>query len=146
MPASSSRTYLFSIKRLQKTSNITYLSEDSYLNEQLSQNKELFLQTPFCPDSLVFCGVSAVEIKDQFDASPLEIYKEDYFELPKIIIFGNRLFLVAPNIKKAKEIEEVLKFHIMVLEKSLTDDKNFLADDELAYLNNWEAEKYRQKL
>jgi len=134
------------LNTLQNTSNIAYLSEDSYLNEQLNQNKELFLQTPFCPDSLVFCGVSAVEIKDLFDASPLEIYKEDYFELPKIIIFENRLFLIAPNTRKAKEMEEVLKFHIMVLEKSLMNDKNFLAEDELAYLKNWEAEKYRQKL
>jgi rhamnose utilization protein RhaD (predicted bifunctional aldolase and dehydrogenase) len=134
------------LSTLQKTSNITFLSEDSYLNKQLNKNKELFLQTPFSPDSLVFCGVSAIEIEDLFDISPLEIYKAAYFELPKIIIFSNKLFLIAPNTRKAKEMEEVLKFHIMVLEKSLMDDKNFLADDELAYLNNWEAEKYRQKL
>jgi rhamnose utilization protein RhaD (predicted bifunctional aldolase and dehydrogenase) len=134
------------LSTLQKTSNITFLSEDSYLNKQLNKNKELFLQTPFSPDSLVFCGVSAIEIEDLFDISPLEIYKAAYFELPKIIIFSNKLFLIAPNTRKAKEMEEVLKFHIMVLEKSLMNDKNFLAEDELAYLNNWEAEKYRQKL
>ena len=43
-------------------------------------------------------------------------------------------------------MEEVLKFHIMVLEKSSGSDKNFLDSKEMAYLGNWEAEKYRQNL
>ncbi len=134
------------LNTVQKNSNIAYLSGDSYLKEQLRKNQELFLQTPFCPDSLVFCGVSAVVIHDLFDIASLESYKEKYFELPKVVIFENKLFFIAPNIKKAKEIEEVTKFHIMVLEQSVKSDKNFLELEELAYLSNWEAEKYRQKV
>ena len=37
-----------------------------------------------------------------------------------------------------------MKFHIMVLEQSVKSDKNFLELEELAYLSNWEAEKYRR--
>ena len=137
-------SHLFSTA--QKSSYIACLSEDSYLNEQLTQNQELFLLTPFCPDSLVFCGVSAVVIEDLLDITPLKNYKEKYFELPKVVIFESKLFFIALNVKKAKEIEEVMKFHIMVLAQSSKSNKNFLEEEELAYLSNWEAEKYRQKV
>ena len=69
-----------------------------------------------------------------------------YFALPKVVIFEDNLFFIAPNIKKAKEMEEVLKFNIMVLEKNISNEKNYLELKELNYLNNWEAEKFRQNL
>ena len=43
-------------------------------------------------------------------------------------------------------MEEVMKFHIFVLEKTINNNNNFLELDELAYLSNWEAEKFRQKI
>ena len=136
-------TYL--LNSMENSENISYLSEDKYLHEMLLKNKELYLKTPFCPDSLVYCGIQAVEIKDVFDLKSLEEYKEKYFELPKVIIVKKNLYFIAPNIKKAKEMEEVFKFHIMVLRQNTKRDINFLELDELAYLSNWEAEKYRQK-
>lgn len=134
------------INSVEKKSNITFLSEDKYLNEQLLQNQELFLQAPFCPDSLVFCGVSAAIIRDLIDTKVFQDYKKKYFDLPKVIIFNQHIFFIAANIKKAKEMEEVMKFHIMVLEKNKKNNKNFLEFQELLYLNNWEAENYRKKI
>ncbi len=134
------------LKRVQKSANISYLSEDCYLNEQLLQHQDLFFYTPFCPDSLVYCGISCCRINNLLDIESLEKYKEKYFELPKVIIFDSKLFFVAPTIKKAKEMEEVFKFHIMVLEQNMKNDINFLDVEELAYLSNWEAEQYRQKI
>ena len=121
---------------------VTYLSEDKLLNEL--STKEI-LQEPFCPDKLVFCGVSGVELKTINDKSSIENYQSKYYELPKIIIFKGNIFCIADNIKKAKEVEEVLKFHSLVIRYS-NEDINYLEEDELAYLSNWEAEKYRQKL
>ena len=120
------------INNIEKNSNIVCLSEDRYLNEQLSKNIDLFFLKPFCPDSLVFCGISAVKIKDFLDVTALQNYRERYFELPKVVIFEENLFLVALNVKKAKEVEEVLKFHIMVLEQSKETNNNFL--DSKKYL------------
>jgi len=134
------------INSFQKTSEITYLVEDAYLNHQLTQNITLFTEPPFCPDGFVFCGACAFHLKDISDSSELNDYKDKYHELPKIIIFKNHIFIRALNVKKAKEIEEVLKFQIMVLEKNLKNNKNFLTTDELLYLSNWEAEKYRKKI
>ena len=50
------------------------------------------------------------------------------------------------NTKKAKEIEEVFKFHIMTLISSHTKEINYLSQEEIQYIGNWEAEKYRQKI
>lgn len=130
----------------ENNENISYLSEDIFLNDQLRQNRKLFFSTPFCPDSLVYCGISSAEIKDFLDIQSLNNYKEKHFELPKIILHNNQIFFRAINVKKAKEMEEVFKFHIMVLSQNITNDKNFLALDELAYLGNWEAEKHRKEM
>jgi len=134
-------TYL--LNSIQKHNNISYLSEDIYLNEQLESNKKLFTLTPFCPDSLVYCGISCVIIDNLLDIETIEKYKNKYFELPKVIIFKNKLYFIATNVKKVKEMEEVFKFHIMVLVQS-NKNINYLELDELAYLSNWEAEQFRQ--
>jgi len=134
------------VNSVKKNSNITYLSEDIFLNNILSQNKDLFLEKPFCPDSLVFCGISAVILENLSDISKIKQYKEKYSELPKIIIFKKYIFINALNVKKAKEIEEVLKFQLMVLDKNLKTNKNFLNFEEISYLCNWEAENFRKKI
>jgi len=136
-------TYL--LNTIQKSNNISYLTEDSYLNKQLLQNKDLFSATPFCPDSLVYCGISSVFINTEFDVVSVEQYRDKFHELPKVIIFENKLYFIAVNVKKAKEMEEVFKFHIMVLAQN-NKEITYLKLDELAYLSNWEAEQYRKDI
>lgn len=133
------------LNNIEKNTNISYLSQDNYLNEMIKKQKNLFFNTPFCPDSLVYCGISTCKINDLQDMRNIKEYENQYFEMPKVIIYKNNLFFIAPNIKKAKEMEEVFKFHIMVLVQNIKNEKNFLKFEELAYLSNWEAEKYRQK-
>lgn len=124
---------------------ITYFSEDNIITNLLKTNEELFFMQPFCPDKLVYCGVSSVKISNLEDVRPIKQYIEKYFEIPKIIIYLGQLFILSKNLKKAKEIEDVLKFHIMTLVFNETN-VNFLDLDEMAYLSNWEAEKFRQVL
>jgi len=133
------------LKSVQENENISFLTEDAVLHKHVATNKALFSKTPFCPDSLVYCGMKSVEIKDTSDEEPIKEYLVKYYELPKIVILENNLYIIAQSIKKAKEIEEVLKFNVLVLENS-TDKINYLELDELAYLSNWEAEKFRQNL
>ena len=133
------------INQIDNQNYISYLSSDMDLNIYLLKNKSLFRTTPFCPDSLVYCRISAVELSNLDGLETLQEYKNKFHETPKILIYQDKLFLIAQNIKKAKEIEEVLKFHIMVLSQN-SENTNFLEFEELAYLSNWEAEKYRQKI
>lgn len=131
---------------IEMNSDISYLSEDLFLNDQLQKNSKLFFNTPFCPDTFVYCGVTPVKIESLIDVNKLNEYKLKNHELPKVIIYSNRLFFRGSSIKKAKEIEEVFKFHIMVLTQNKTKNLNFLEPEELTYLSNWEAENYRQKI
>ena len=134
------------MERIGDSTNLSYLSEDMFLNEQLQKNNKLFSNTPFCPDTFVYCGVNPVRIDSLSDTKSLLDYQKESHELPKVIVYDNKLFFIGSTLKKAKEMEEVLKFHIMALAQNETEKLNFLATDELNYLSNWEAEKYRQEL
>lgn len=118
---------------------IIYLSEDLFLNQILQSNKSLFFKKPFFPDMMVYCGISACE------AEKIESFKKLYNEFPKVLIYKDRLFFIANNLKKAKEMEEVMKAHVMVL-NTTGIEINSLLDEELFYLREWEAERYRQKI
>jgi rhamnose utilization protein RhaD (predicted bifunctional aldolase and dehydrogenase) len=133
------------LKRVENSNNISYLSNDIFLNDLMKSNKKLFFEKPFCPDSFVFCGICALEINDFLDLSLINFYQKKYLSLPKIIIYNNNIFIISESVKKAKEIEDVLKFHLMILSHN-NSNINFLSQDELKYLGNWEAEKFRQKL
>ena len=74
-----------------------------FLNDQLKINRKLFFKKPFCPDTLVFCGISAVEIKDLTDLLSINSYLNTYNQLPKVIIYNNYLFISANSIKKLKK-------------------------------------------
>jgi rhamnose utilization protein RhaD (predicted bifunctional aldolase and dehydrogenase) len=130
---------------IEQNQTISYLSDDEILNSALKANKKLFFKSPFCPDSLVYCGIGAVEIKKLTNLNPVFAYMEKNYVTPIIIIYQNNLFIVSQSVKKAKEIEDVIKFHIMILLHN-NNNINFLQPEELAYLSNWESEKFRQKL
>lgn len=124
---------------------ISYLCSDVYLCKILKKNKDLFFYSPFSPDSHVFCGASAIEINNTSDLDDIIEYRSKYSVLPKIIIFNKNLYIIAKNTKKAREIEDVLKSNLLILEK--TDSKiNFLPKSELDYLSDWDAEKFRQNI
>jgi len=130
---------------LEDNNNITYLTEDTQIIQSVKENLSSFTTTPFCPDSLVYCGFKSIILKDLNDSSAIANYKQEYFELPKIVIFNNNVFIRAINIKKAKEIEEVLKFNCLAIKFS-PNNPQLLKNEELGYLSNWEAEKFRQEL
>lgn len=123
---------------------VAYLSEDCILHNLLRKNGNFSSQKPSVPDTFVFCGVAPLDLKNLESQKPLQDYRDRFHDNPKIIIFDERCYFLAKNIKKAKEIEDVFKAHVLVL-SSLQLDCAFLSDDEIAYLGNWEAEKYRME-
>lgn len=123
--------------------SVAYLCEDRAVIDLLKTQKPLFSKNPYCPDSFVFCGAMPLVVENLSDAGALGAYKSYYHEAPKIIHYGGQIYFIAKNIKKAKEIEEVYKAHLLAL-ASMKGQINYLSDDELAYLGSWEAEKYRR--
>lgn len=134
------------ISALLGGNNISYLSEDICLNSLLKTQPELFHITPFCPDKMVYCCADAVKISTLIDNDPILKFKKNYNDIPKVIIYEDMIFLTGSTIKKCKEVEEVLKFHILALSNIEKQNYNLLSSIELAYIGNWEAEKYRQNL
>ena len=119
---------------------ISYLSQDIIITKYIQNNIKLFTEKITFPDALIYCGIKPLigNIKD------IEIYFNKYNELPKIIIIDNLLFIISNSLKKCKEIEDVLKANLLILDTK--EKKQYLSQDEICFLNNWDAEKYRKNL
>lgn len=122
---------------------VSYLCEDLVI-KSLVNDMSNFTSTPFCPDSFVYCGANMLAINSLNDSRSIREFIAQYHELPKVVLFESNVFFIAQTVKKAKDVEELFKFHLIVLSNSQTDI-NYLSEDEMAYLGNWEAEKFRVK-
>ena len=131
------------IEKYLGNEDIAYLCEDRVLTDLLETQPTIFSLPPFCPDSFVFCGVVPLFLENVSDASPLKEYNLAYQCTPKVVIYNHLIYFLGKNIKKAKEVEEVFKAHILTL-SSVGGQVNYLGQNELAYLGNWEAEDYRR--
>ena len=76
----------------------------------------------------------------------IQKYIEKYHEIPKIFIMERDekkyLYISSNSLNKCREIEEVLISHLICY----NDNNTFLSENEIEYLNNWDAEKYRKNL
>lgn len=121
--------------------NITYLCQDKVITDYFIQQKELFLEEITFPDALIFCGIKILFI-DQLDE--IHTYFEIYKEYPKVVIINGLIYIINISIQKCKDTEDVLKGNLMVLDNSM--EKTYLTNEEICYLNNWDAEKYRKNI
>ena len=125
--------------------SIAYLSEDEALVKMIQNTQQLEFQRPLYPDSFVFCGIEPMILEDLKSPHVLHKYQEKYQTSPKVVLLNKLLYFISQNVRKAKEAEEIYKAHTLVL-GSLSQTPNYLSDDELSYLSNWEAEKYRKEI
>jgi FMN phosphatase YigB (HAD superfamily) len=120
-------------------SNVSYLCQDEIINKYFTQNMNLFKENITFPDFLIYCGLKCL-----FGLDNIEEYKILYEESPKIIIENNLIYINSHSLTKCKEIEDVLKSNLLILDSGF--EKNYLSSDEICFLNNWDAEKYRKLL
>ncbi|TDQ32776.1 class II aldolase/adducin family protein [Zeaxanthinibacter enoshimensis] len=127
-----------------KTHQIAYLSEDAIIQDIITGKSETPGVRPFSPDGFVFCGYKVLELEN-LDEKDLIRYKKEYQGPPTLIRFNGHLFIMAADLKKAKMIEDVLKNNLLIA-NHLKNDLFYLPEEEINFLGNWEAEKYRQNL
>lgn len=120
-------------------SNVSYLCQDEVINKYFIENMELFKKSITVPDVLIYCGV-----KYLFGIDTVAEYKNMFQESPKIIIEKDSIYINSHSLTKCREIEEVLRSNLIILDSTL--DKVYLDSDEICFLNNWDAEKYRKLL
>jgi rhamnose utilization protein RhaD (predicted bifunctional aldolase and dehydrogenase) len=120
---------------------ISYFCENQTINHFLKTNENIFKEQHSVPDELIYCGIKIAFIND---LQYIITFYTTYQELPKIIVINNYIYIISNSISKCREIEEVLLSKILISENN--QNKTFLSTDEICFLNNWDAEKYRQLL
>lgn len=120
-----------------------YLSEDKRLDDLL-QNADNLQAPIFCPDTVVYCGYKIVQMTDCSSTTAINDYVDQYHLPPRVFYINNSLYIVADSLKQARNIESVLKIHLLAYQtnggKVSTLDRH-----ELDYLSHWDAEKFRQQ-
>ena len=146
MQAYRNSTFLF--KKLEDfiENNIVYLCENSRIKNFIENNSIKDVNYCFSPDSLIYCNKKILLLNKDDDM--LEVIKNHNLKYGNfnVVYFENELYIVAPNVKKAKEIESVLSFNLQVLELNKNDEMDFLTEEEQNFLLNWDSEKYRKNL
>lgn len=100
----------------------------------LSKIKKIKNQVSF-PDKLIYCGQNYIN-----DLNKIKEYIEEYQEYPVFLKENGHIYIISTSLKRCKEIEDVMN---VALELS---DEEFLKKEEIKYLNNWDAEKYRKNI
>ena len=129
--------------KLFKKDYITYLSQDFFLVNLLLNNHSINSKT-FFPDKLVYCHIDIIKINNINELQKnLNFFLLKYNSEPKIIIIDKNIYIISKNIKKCREIEEVFKSHVLCINNYKNDDLDYLDEQEINYLLNWDAEKFR---
>jgi rhamnose utilization protein RhaD (predicted bifunctional aldolase and dehydrogenase) len=121
--------------------NVSYLCEDKIINQYLHDKRQLFQEKITFPDALIFCGVKVLFIDYLQD---IENYFDIYKEYPKVIVINDLVYIINISLQKCKDTEDVLKGNLMILDNDM--EKTYLTNEEICYLNNWDAEKYRKTI
>ena len=121
--------------------NVSYLCEDKIVNQYLYDKKHMFQEKITFPDALIFCGLKILFIDD---LKEIDNYFEKYDEFPKVIVIDNLIYIINIFLQKCKDTEDVLKGNLMTLDNDM--EKTYLTNEEICYLNNWDAEKYRKTI
>ena len=132
---------------------LAYLSDDQVLNEAITTSQDAILARCATPDQLVYCGPAGLQLRSEDLAaakSSLGEFLKATKHAPKVVLMPvggkTRIFLLGKSLRKCKEMEDVLKSHVILQTSGDAATMQFLPQDEVDYLSNWEAEKYRQNL
>lgn len=113
-----------------------YTSKDQELVELYNQNGYQAL----CPDDVVYVSHKVLELENIND---LDSYIQEFNTYPRVILKNKKLYFLAPNTIKARQIYE--QFYSAVKAKGLLKENVYIEKEEQNFLLNWEAEKYRQQ-
>lgn len=99
----------------------------------------------FCPDCVVFLGKRMYDAGSVLDAGKFEEFKAEYGE-PAVIAYKDDLYIHAPSVRKALEVQSVLGFSAQVMLGNAGQECRMLPDEEQDFLLGWDAEKYRRNM
>ena len=122
---------------------VAHLSEDTKIIELCKRMPHHLHISPTSPDAFVFNGIEPCVLSD-LTTTEIHRFQAKHGSHPKVIAYQGHLFFINNTMRKAKEMEDVFKFHLMALSAGKGEIVS-LPKEELHYLAGWEAEKFRQK-
>src|SRR6478672_5726061 len=96
------------------------------------------------PDQLIYNGFIPIDLKE-LSKQEIKKYSVQFDSFPKVIVYRKRIFFLNKNVRKAKEMEEVFKYHLLSL-RNCKGKASYLRSDDNEFLSASESEKYRQNL
>ena len=141
----ATKIYDVSSKVPELKNKIVFLSQHQDVLKGMKTFGSNLWEYQFCPDCLVYCGKKVLVLKDDFTESDFSSHIASYGN-PVIISYKNNAYILAVNVKKAKDIESVLAFSAQIAISNKNSSINKLSDCEQNFLLNWDAEKYRQSV
>jgi len=117
-------------------------SDDLVINNFMKKIDLKSIMKPLNPDSLLYCGISLMDCKKNSKLKEtLKRFIKDFSDYPRVIKYMNKIYFVAPNVLKAKEIEDVFKSHLFLYSKNKS--KRPLSDENIARLESYNPQKNR---
>lgn len=114
----------------------TLLVEDESIVKYLYNKPSISL----FPDKVAYCGHHFFHL-EHLTENNLRLLINNSKEIPKIILYENNIYITSKNIKKCKEIESVLKSHILIINQE--NNLELLTNNEIHFLLHWEDEIFR---
>lgn len=139
-------TFLYNKLKKNKfiKNEIVYLANDRRIYQAINSLRTVWNHT-MCPDAVVYCGKKIWNLKSDISTSDLqELYIQ--YGVPTILYYQDEFYIIAPSVKKAKEIESLLAFSAEVSELNKTVEMSYLSEKEQNFLLNWDAEKFRKNM
>lgn len=124
--------------------DVLYRSEDGVIGEAAARFGADGWRFDFCPDCIVYCGRRMVSLSGDADGE-IERFQQAYGN-PVVLLSGGRVYIRAESLRKAKEIESVLRFSAEVALLNAGQEMEYLPDEEQKFLLGWESEKYRRQM
>jgi rhamnose utilization protein RhaD (predicted bifunctional aldolase and dehydrogenase) len=132
---------------------LAYYSEDAVLQAALRECAAIFEAPPTTPDQAVYCGPAILHLDlDEPEAAKnaVQSYLTRYQMLPRVLLAENNrqvhILLIGQSIRKCRELEDVLKSQVQILKCGEYSSLEYMPQEEIDYLTDWDAEKYRQSL
>jgi rhamnose utilization protein RhaD (predicted bifunctional aldolase and dehydrogenase) len=115
-------------------------SEDAILTKFINlKNSKNFIK-PLNPDQLLYCGESPLIVGSSLEKG-IKSYLKKYKTYPRVLIVKKDVYLVAPNVLKAKEIEDVFKSHLYFNSNGALN--RVLSKNEIKKLDSYNPQKNR---
>ena len=115
-------------------------SEDAILKKFINLKNSKNFTRPLNPDQLLYCGESPLIITSSLGRD-IKSYLKKYKTYPRVLIVKKNVYFVAPNVLKAKEIEDVFKSHLYFNSNGALN--RTLSKNEIKRLDSYNPQKNR---